>query len=139
MPSANWVVSSECESELMARHDAQFSYGESSLSGRSMLDFSDVSSASGRAAAKNVVVAAKLLSSARPRARCNAVNRPPTRARPAGPTDARHSQRARSRSHHGHRAATVKPQSLRRLIFTEKEDLPWAAQRAVDEARVLTL
>ena len=79
VPSANWVVSSECQTELMARHDAQFSYGESSLSGRSMLDFSDVS----RAAAKNVVVEAKLLSSARPRARCNAVNRPPSRA-PAG-------------------------------------------------------
>ena len=33
---------------------------------------------------------------------------PPTRA-PAGrgPTDARHSRHARSRSHHGHRAATV--------------------------------
>ena len=38
---------------------------------------------------------------------------PPTRA-PAGrgPTDARHSRHARSRSHHGHRAATVTPESL---------------------------
>ena len=39
LPSANWVVSSECQTELMARHDARFSYGESSNSGRSMLDF----------------------------------------------------------------------------------------------------
>ena len=37
---------------------------------------------------QNVVVAAKLLSSARSRARCNAVNRPPTRA-PAGRTHRR--------------------------------------------------
>jgi len=38
---------------------------------------------------------------------------PPTRA-PAGrgPTDARHSRHARSRSHHGHRAATVTTESL---------------------------
>ena len=38
---------------------------------------------------------------------------PPTRA-PAGrrPTDARHSRHARSRSHHGHRSATVTPESL---------------------------
>ena len=38
---------------------------------------------------------------------------PPTRA-PAGrgPTDARHSRHARSHSHHGHREATVTPQSL---------------------------
>ena len=38
---------------------------------------------------------------------------PPTRA-PAGrrPTDARHSRNARSRSHHGHRSATVTPESL---------------------------
>ena len=45
---------------------------------------------------------------------------PPARA-PAGrgPTDARHSRRARARSHHGHRAATVTPQSLQRLMFTE--------------------
>ena len=37
---------------------------------------------------------------------------PPTRA-PAGrgPTDARHSRHARSRSHHGHRSATVTPES----------------------------
>ena len=41
-----------------------------------------------RAAAKNVPVAAKVLSSARPRARCNAVNRPPSRA-PAGQTHRR--------------------------------------------------
>ena len=38
---------------------------------------------------------------------------PPTRA-PAGRrlTDARHSRHARSRSHHGHRSATVTPESL---------------------------
>ena len=38
---------------------------------------------------------------------------PPTRA-PAGrrPTDARHSRHARLRSHHGHRSATVTPESL---------------------------
>ena len=42
-----------------------------------------------RAAAKNDFVAAKLLSSARPRARCNAVNhRPPSHA-PAGQTHRR--------------------------------------------------
>jgi hypothetical protein len=36
--------------------------------------------------------------------------------------------------------ATVTPQSLQRLMFTEKEDhQPWAAQRAEDEARVLCL
>ena len=29
-----------------------------------------------------------------------------------GPTDARHSRHARSRSHHGHRASTVTPESL---------------------------
>ena len=47
---------------------------------------------------------------------------PPTRA-PAGrgPTDARHSRRARG--HHGHRAATVRPQ-LKRLMLTEIEDQP---------------
>ena len=47
---------------------------------------------------------------------------PPTRA-PAGrgPTDARHSRRARG--HHGHRAATVTPQ-LKRLMLTEIEDQP---------------
>ena len=56
--------------------------------------------------------------------RCDAANRPPTRA-PAGrePTDARHSRRARARSHHGHRAATVTPQ-LHTLMFTEMEDQP---------------
>ena len=38
---------------------------------------------------------------------------PPTRAPVGrGPTDARHSRHARSRSHHGHRAATVTPESL---------------------------
>ncbi len=42
---------------------------------------------------------------------------PPARA-PAGrgPTDARHSRRARARSHHGHRAATVTPQSQRLML-----------------------
>jgi hypothetical protein len=56
---------------------------------------------------------------------------------PAGPTDARHSRGPSSRSHHGHRAATVPPQSLQRLVFTEKEDLPsWAAQSAEDDTRV---
>ena len=45
--------------------------------------------------------------------RCDAANRPPTRA-PAGrePTDARHSRRARARSHHGHRAAAATPECL---------------------------
>ena len=64
---------------------------------------------------------------------------PPTRA-PAGrgPTDARHSRRARARSHHGHSAATVTPQ-LHMLMFTEMEDQPRAARRAEDEARVLFL
>ena len=60
-------------------------------------------------------------SSGRTRLRCDSVSAgaatqhiaPPTRA-PAGcrPTDARHSRHARSRSHHGHRAATVTPESL---------------------------
>ncbi len=60
-------------------------------------------------------------SSSRTRLRCDSVSAgaatqhiaPPTRA-PAGcgPTDARHSRHARSRSHHGHRAATVTPESL---------------------------
>ena len=42
---------------------------------------------------------------------------PPTRA-PAGrgPTDARHSRHARSRSHHGHRSATVTPESRSRRL-----------------------
>ena len=64
---------------------------------------------------------------------------PPTRA-PAGrgPTDARHSRRARARAHHGHREATKTPQ-LQRLLFTEKEDQPRAARRAEDEAGVLLL
>jgi hypothetical protein len=64
---------------------------------------------------------------------------PPTRA-PAGrgPTDARHSRRARARSHHGHRAATVTLQS-QRLMLTEMEDQPRAARRAEDEARVVFL
>ena len=64
---------------------------------------------------------------------------PPARA-PAGrgPTDARHSRRARARSHHGHRAAPVTPQS-QRLMLTEMEDQPRAARRAEDEARVVFL
>jgi len=64
---------------------------------------------------------------------------PPTRA-PAGrgPTDARHSRRARARSHHGRREATETPQ-LQGLLFTEMEDQPRAARRAEDEARVLYL
>ena len=69
--------------------------------------------------------------------RCDAANRPPTRA-PAGrePTDAHHSRRARARSHHGHRAATVTPQ-VHRLMFTEMEDQPRAGRRAKDKACVL--
>ena len=65
---------------------------------------------------------------------------PPTRAPAAGrgPTDARHSRRARARSHHGHREATKTPQ-LQRLLLTENEDQPRAARRAEDEARVLLL
>ena len=64
---------------------------------------------------------------------------PPARA-PAGrgPTDARHSRRARARSHHGDSAAPETPQ-LQRLLFTEKEDQPRAARRAEDEARVVFL
>jgi hypothetical protein len=38
--------------------------------------------------------------------------RAPRPAAARGPTDARHSRHARSRSHHGHRAATVTPESL---------------------------
>ncbi len=64
---------------------------------------------------------------------------PPERA-PAGrgPTDARHSRRARARNHHGHRAATITLQS-QRLMLTEMEDQPRAARRAEDEARVVFL
>ena len=76
------------------------------------------------------------------RAPCGAATQriaPPTRV-PAsrGPTDARHSRRARARAHHGHREATKTPQ-LQRLLFTEKEDQPRAARRAEDEAGVLLL
>ena len=76
------------------------------------------------------------------RAPCGAATQqiaPPTRA-PAGrgPTDARHSRRARARSHHGRRAATETPQ-LQRLLFTEMEEQPRAARRVEDEARVLFL
>ena len=45
---------------------------------------------------------------------------------------------ARARSHHGHRAATVTPQT-QRLMLTEMEDQPRAARRAEDEARVVFL
>jgi hypothetical protein len=57
------------------------------------------------------------------------------------PADASHSRHARSRSHHRHRAATVRRWRLlnQRLMLTEMEDQPGAARRAEDEARALSL
>ena len=55
---------------------------------------------------------------------------------PGPPTHAIASARAHAFTMATVRAATVTPQSLQRLVFTEKEDQPWAAQRAEDEARV---
>jgi hypothetical protein len=62
----------------------------------------------------------------------------PADARPSRPGPPTHAiAGARSRSHRGHRAATVTPQSLQWLMSTEKEDQPRSARRAEDEARVL--
>jgi len=59
---------------------------------------------------------------------------PPTRA-PAGrgPTDACHGRHARSRSHHGHRAATVTPESLQAAA-----KLPCATTLSSLDAAVVT-
>ena len=56
---------------------------------------------------RGVDVTATLLALLRHKSRRRRAPRPD-----AGPTDARHSRHARSRSHHGHRAATVTPESL---------------------------